>query len=700
MANGTHNLDVLIIDTTGKQSEWSQSSFKVDNPLPVITLISPKAGQQVSAKTTVEISMSSPLGNVTVGINATSASPTGYANSSSINVSGVPAETQFWSAGSAKTFSWLVDTSSWPVGQHTIIVSVVDRANQLVTAQVTIDVLSVKPSLMISTPAANQQVKGKFNVSAYAMSSSAAGRTISYVGISELYATPTFANTSGYSYKMPSKYKEVAVPSGLTSMPLNWTIDYSKATPGIYSLSIAVEDSAGDVTEQTVTFTVAKAIPVVTIISPTRDQTLNGAINLKVSAMSDPATTAKIAYIAVSSTLFTPQFLGRSTYSCQLDSRYSCLAVEDLKDYNWTSPAGSWKDGNYTITVIAIDDNGNTATQTVQFTVSVVAPTVSIASAGSTIISKSPFTLNVTALPNMGSGAEIVTLAINDKNATPQFAGTTSYKNIVGLPADAAIWQVANIKNPAWRINPTYWSEGDHVVNVFAIDSNGKIGQTSITFHVAPEAKWIIDLQGVPVLGQSVPVLVTMTTNAQRRMSPPVVVTLQTSSTSAGPWTDLGQITLDSSGTGSGRVLVTESLYVRVNHPDLDAVQPGTGEVKRIVNAPDPNRNSGSTGKGELNPDGSQPLVTCTVQNTAKAGAKISFVCSAKDVQDTSQPVTIYQSSTSSKKKAIGSARISGTKVTGSFTVKSKGKYTFILQGASSGDYVAWSSNSFSVTYK
>jgi hypothetical protein len=698
MANGAHTLEVLIIDTTGKQSSWAKSTFVVNNPLPILSITSPFNNQSVVGKLTVDISMSSSIGDIFVGISESGASPASYANSSYRSLSGLPSGTALWNAGSNKSFRWNLDTTSWPEGQRRLIVYAVDKANQLVTAEVVVNVQSAKPTVVIVSPSQSQTVKGKYTITAFVTAAIAAGRTISNVGISDQSAKPQFTYGYSSSYRMPGKYSDVSVSSGISSMSFSWIVDYSKTAPGSYSISIAAEDSSGDVTEASVQFVVAKAIPIVKILSPSANQTVNGALNLKVSATADPATTAEIAYIAVSSTLFTPQFLGRSTYSCQLDSKYSCLSVDDLKEYNWTSPASSWKDGNYTLTVIAIDDNGNTATQTVSFTVSVVAPTVTITAPGSTVIAKGSLTVTASALPNVSSGAEIIALAISDRNATPQFAGTYYSKQVIGLPSDSAIWQVANVKNPSWRLDSTNWGEGDRVINVFAIDSNGKLGQSSITLHVAPEPTWRIEYQGVPVLGKSVPILIKMTTNTQYRMSPPIVVVLQSSSTSAGPWTDLGEITLDPSGSGSGRVLVTENLWVRVNHPNLDAVQIGVSSPKRIVNAPDSaERGQGETGAGAQNEDGSIPRVICTVSPNAKSGSRVTFSCAAVDVQDTSQPVTILRQTSSGTKK-VGSAKINGTKVTGSFTLKAKGRVSFILKGSSNG-YVPWTSNTFTVKY-
>jgi hypothetical protein len=172
---------------------------------------------------------------------------------------------------------------------------------------------------------------------------------------------------------------------------------------------------------------------------------------------------------------------------------------------------------------------------------------------------------------------------------------------------------------------------------------------------------------------------------------------LQTSNTSAGPWADLGQITLDSSGTGSGNVLVKKDFYVRVNHPSLDAVQPGTSAAKRIVSVPDPTRVAGPGGTGKSNEDGSIPRVICTAPPKAKSGAKLAFSCVVENVQDSSQGVSIMQQTSSGNKK-VGNATIRGSKITGTISIKAKGNITFRLSGAG-GKYVPWTSNPFTVKY-
>ena len=702
--SGVKRLEYYVLDSFGRRSSSVSTSINVNNPLPTISIISPTSGLEAFGKLEVEVSVGSAIGLWGVGINQAKAiSADGRAGDSSNNRYQVPSNTQLWSLGGESRFSWTVDISNVTTGTQRLIVSVIDISGQVSTAEVSYVVQLPNPIVLVVSPIQNQVVKGKVEIRALVSTPIGSEKTLRFVGIAAdngvdyQPAKAQFTAGRGYTYNIPSKYVSSGISGSQTNFNASWTVDFSKSKPGNYLIEIAAEDSSGIITEKAIRFTVAKPLPVVKILSPVSDQTINGAISLKVNAVSDPATTSKISYIAVSSTLFTPQFLGRSTYSCQLDSKYVCLSVEDLKDYSWTSPIAGWKDGDYTLTVIAVDESGNTGTQSVNFKVSSVAPTVTITSPSAGVISKSSFTVAASAIANTSSGAEIIAVAISDRSATPQFPGSLYGRQVVGLPSDAAIWQVANVKNPSWLLDPSDWSEGDRVINVFAIDSNGKLGQSSITVHVAPEPTWKIDVQGSPVLGKSVPVLVTMTTNIPRRSNPPVVIVLQTSSTSAGPWTDLGQITLDSSGTGSGNVLVSKDFYVRVNHPNLDAVQSGTSAAKRIVSVPDPSRPGGNIGTGEPNEDGSIPRVICTVPPKAKSGAKLAFSCVAENVQDSSQGVSILQQTGSGNKK-IGNATIRGSRITGSVTIKAKGNITFRLRGAD-GKYVPWTSSPFTVKY-
>ena len=704
LKSGTRTIRYYVVDSFGRESNRVATTITVENALPSISIINPTSGAESFGKLSVEIAMSSSSGLWGVGINLANAkSLDGRGGDGSSGRSGLPTNTEVWSLGGESRFVWEVDISKLAPGPQRLITSVIDVAGQVSTAETSFVVQTPNPVVTVISPAQNQVVKGKVEIRALVSTPIGSGKTLRFVGIAAdngvdyQPAKAQFTAGRGYTYNIPSKYVSSGISGSQTSFNASWTVDFSKSKPGNYLIEVAAEDSSGIITEKVIRFTVAKPLPVVKILSPVSDQTINGAISLKVNAVSDPATTSKISYIAVSSTLFTPQFLGRSTYSCQLDSKYVCLSVEDLKEYSWTSPIVGWKDGDYTLTVIAIDESGNTGTQSVNFKVSSVAPSVSITSPSAGVISKSSFTVSASAIANTSSGAEIIAVAISDRSATPQFPGSLYGRQVVGLPSDAAIWQVANIKNPSWLLDPSNWSEGDRVINVFAIDSNGKLGQSSITVHVAPEPTWRIDVQGSPVLDKSVPILVTMTTNIPRRSNPPVVIVLQTSNTSAGPWTDLGQITLDSSGTGSGNVLVKKEFYVRVNHPNLDAVQPGTSAAKRIVSVPDPSRPGGNIGTGAPNDDGSIPRVICTVPPKAKSGAKLVFSCVAENVQDSSQGVTILQQTGSGNKK-IGNAKIRGSKITGTISVKAKGNITFRLSGAD-GKYVPWTSNPFTVKY-
>jgi hypothetical protein len=696
LSNGTHTFTFKVIDSTGKESSVVSSSITVNNPMPTLTIISPNSGAQVAGKVTVEINMVSSIGDVIVGISGGVASAVNYASTTSSSASGIPSETQLWSAGSSRTFKWSLDTTKLSTGTKTIFVTVIDRANQVVTQPLTLDIQSIKPTVSILSPAKDQVVKGKVTFRAYFGASAMAQRTIRYIGISDSNAKNLFNGSGGYS-RLPGKYQSFSVPSGSSTFDGSWTVDYSSSSEGPKEMWFAVEDSEGDITESKIVFSVAKAKPVVQIVTPSESQVINGQISLKVNATGDPATSGKISKIALSNQKFTPKFGGANTY-CNVDSTYKCWSVQDNKSFEWTSEPGAFKDGPLSLTVIAFDENDNQTSATVNIVISAVAPSVTITAPTKTIVSRDQFTLSVSAIPNVSSGSEIIGVAISERRAVAQFPGTVASAGASGIPATAAIWKVSNIKELSWRIDPSYLSEGDNVINIFAYDSNGKLGQTSIVIHVAPEATWELTTQGAAVLGQSVSVIVSMSTKTPFKLDPPVVTTLQTGPTSAGPWSDTGNLIFDASGKATGRILVTEKLYVRVNHPLLDSVQIGASEPLRVVNVPDPKRQNATSGTGAKNSDGSIPQVVCTASLTAKIKQKVSIVCSAQDVQDVSQPVQITAQTTSSPKK-VGTARIQGGKITGSFTATTAGTYTILLKGSGVG-FVPWTSNPLKIKVK
>ena len=691
-ANGSHTFTIKVIDSTGKESSVVSRSVTVNNPPPTLTIVTPSSGTKIAGKVTVEIKMESLIGDLTVGITGGVASlvSNSYISTTTSSAAGVPMGSQLWSAGTATSLKWSLDTTKLTPGLTSFTVTAIDRANQVVTKSFALDIQSSKPNVSILSPTLNQVLKGKVTFKAFFGSSALAQRTIKNIGISESGAKNQFNGSGSYSRLPSNKYQSFSVPGSATVFEGSWTIEYSSSSIGPKEVWFAVEDSEGDITETKVTFTVAKAEPVVQVLTPSQGQVINGLISLKVNATGDPATSGKITKIAISNQKFTPQFAAAIT-SCNVDSTYKCWSVQDNKSFEWTSEPGAFKDGPLTLTIIAFDDSGNQGLAKTSVTISAIAPTVSITSPTKTIVSREQFTLSASAIPNVGSGAEIIGVAISDRRAVAQFPGTVTNSGNIEIPSTAAIWKVSNIKELSWRIDPSSMVEGDNIINVFAYDSNGKLGQTSIVIHVAPEAKWELTTQGAAVLGKSVSIIVSMTTKTPFKLDPPIVATLQTAPTSGGPWTDTGNLTFDASGKATGRILVTEKLYVRVNHPLLDAIQTGVSEPLRIVNVPDPIREGSKSGTGAKNPDQSIPNVVCTASTTAKVKQKVSIVCSAQDVQDVSQPVQIKAQTSSTSLKKVGTARISGAKITGTFTATAKGTYTVFLFGSGSG-FVPWTS--------
>jgi hypothetical protein len=466
---------------------------------------------------------------------------------------------------------------------------------------------------------------------------------------------------------------------------------------------VAIQDSYGDIAEATVTADIQALKPSVQILSPSSGQTFEGIVTLKIQASPDPSSAGgEISYIGIDNKQLTPEFAGteQNSGSAGFPSSYRTWEVNDLRNFTFTATPGSLKNGLIRLTVLVADDTRATASASIEFTVSTANPTAVITSPLPGTITPGVITVTAETKPNPVSGGRIVALGISDKNAKPTFFGTpVSNSNNENISRNYSVWSVDDVQKPSWKVDITNWAPGDHIITVVTQDSNGKVGQGSVVINIAPKGTFTSSLAGPPVLGKSVPISVVMKTNAPYRSDPPVVVTLQSSPTEAGPWKDLGDITLDATGKGGGSVVVTAQLWVRAIHKQLDAVQPGVGAPLRIVNVPDPNRTA--TTSGGQNPDGSVPKVTCVPKSNAKSGKTVSISCSQIDVQDPSQPMQLFVQR-KNKFVPVGKARFEDGFIKASTGSSSKGRLTFQVRGLApeESDYVVWKSNMFTITWR
>jgi hypothetical protein len=713
-ANGTYAIGVKIVDSTGKESVEVTREFTINNPVPIISVVNPASGYASYGEFIIKVAYLSELGVRYVGIQAENVSGVTRSYQSYDSSSRIPQGFELFDVGNVKSgdFEWKVDTSKWKTGITSIPMIVVDRAYQVVRIQHTIDVKSVKPTLEVTSPSASQAVKGKFTFTIIAKSVTEAKRFVTYVGISDSDAKPKFNANSSYSSRIPYSYSVYNVPTQTSRFEASWTVDFSKSKKGIDEISFAVQDSEGDIFEQKITINVEAAQPIVSILSPAINSTVQGDLRIEVSAAPDPSSSGMVDVIAVNisggnfdENKLIPEFAGaRSYYARNVPSGYIAWDVQDLRKFVFNATAGTLKDGSYRLTVVVLDDSENSVSSSVDFTISTAGPTLKIVSPGTSIVERIPFTLLAETSPNSESRALIGKVGINKQSVTPTFAGNTSFWDGGSVGREFLAWTVNNPRTLSWNIDPTSWPEGDNLVSVVVQDSNGKVSFQSITLHVAPEASFELTIQEIPVLNKTVSVGVTMNVNRSvLRTEIPIKLRAQQARNASGPWSEVpGEIVIDASGRASFRALVVGDMWVRVLHDQLDAVQKGASEPKRIVPQADI-RERGETvdASSAKNPDGSVPKVVCTPPNRAKLNESLTIRCTPKDVQDSSQPMALFMN-TGSGFKRVASARYPDSFIRTSYTQKGTRATTisFQIRGLSGNDkYVPWSSNSFTIRF-
>src|SRR3989442_2936844 len=121
------------------------------------------------------------------------------------------------------------------------------------------------------------------------------------------------------------------------------TASYVFATPGTYSVTLTVRDADGNVGTDTVTVTVRDVTPpAVTVSSPSDGASVPGSTVIVASA------TDNLAVVRV-------EFLVDGV----------SVGNDTTAPFEWSIAAGSLKDGNHTLTVIAFDAAGNSASSVV-----------------------------------------------------------------------------------------------------------------------------------------------------------------------------------------------------------------------------------------------------------------------------------------------------------------------------------------------
>ncbi len=267
------------------------------------------------------------------------------------------------------TTSWVTTTAT--AGAHTLTAIATDPgSNTTTSAAVNVTVDNIPPSVAMTAPANGADVSGTVNVSATASDN---------VSVAKVQFQLDGANLG----------------APVTSAPYTYSWDTTTATGGAHTLTAIATDEAGNTTTSSaVTVTADDTPPVVGITSPASGS-VSGTVTVTANASASDG-------------------VGVASVQFQLDGADLGPALTAAPyTYSWDTTAAV---GSHTLTAIAIDAVGNTATSTpVNVTVlDVTPPTVSLtAPASGASVSG---TVNVTASASDNVGVTSVQFQLDGAN--------------------------------------------------------------------------------------------------------------------------------------------------------------------------------------------------------------------------------------------------------------------------------------------
>lgn len=406
VANGNHTWKAVAQDAWGNATTSSSVTVTVNNDTipPSVNITAPTAGSTL-------------VGTVTLTANA----------SDNRGVAGVQFQIDGSNVGAPLTsapYSEPWDTTTVANGSHTITGIATDTSGNSASTSITVtvnqDFDGIPPTVAITAPASGSTVVGSITVSAMATDNVAVS-SVQFVLDNVNYGAP------------------------LTAAPYSFSWNSTTVANGNHTWkAIALDPSGNSATSSTVTVTVNNDTipPTVSITAPNAGSTLAGTVTLTASA-SDNKGVAGVQF--------------------QIDGiNYGPPITTAPYSEPWDTTTATT--GTHTITAIATDTSGNTASANIKVTVNqnidTTLPTVAI-----------------TAPANNGNYAGTLTLSANASDnvavASVQFfVDSTS----VGSPTTTAPYQVT------WDSSKV--ADGTHTITAKATDTSGNTATSSVTVRI------------------------------------------------------------------------------------------------------------------------------------------------------------------------------------------------------------------------
>ncbi len=374
---------MLTATTSGLPSATS-NQFRILGP-PSVFIDTPGAGAVVTSGT-VTISgwaidntslIGSAISSVLVSVDGFSAGTASYGIVRADVCAVFPARPGCPNVG----FAYLLNTAVLSNGNHTVAVSVTDSDGTPDSSSVAIgitvsnSVAASPPSVFIDAPLAGAVVaSGMVAISGWAVdNTSSVGTAIASVVVK---VDGTIAGTATYGISRPDV---CAVFPGRLNCPrvgYSYSLDTRTLSTGLHTITVSAADSDGvpDVGNASIAIAVSNAPPAVYIDSPTPGSVLSGVVTVAGWAIDSSASGTAIAGVQVN---VDGVLMGTATYGgarpdvcAAYPARPGCPNV----GFTYQLNTGLLSVGPHTISVVAMDGDGNPDTGSTPVSVTVIAP--------------------------------------------------------------------------------------------------------------------------------------------------------------------------------------------------------------------------------------------------------------------------------------------------------------------------------------
>jgi hypothetical protein len=420
VSSGPHTITAIATDTGGNTAT-TNVSIVVNNTPPTVSISSPAAGAALTG---------------TVTITANAVDNVGMAGVQ-FQLDGVNLGSAVTGAGPAYTYSW--NTTSAGNGSHTISAIAADTAGNTATTSVSVTISHTPPTVSVTAPSAGAVLSNTVTLTANATDNVAvAGVQFQLDGVNLGSAVTGAGPTYSYSWN--------TAPAG----------------NGTHTITAIATDTPGNTASASVSITIDHTPPTVSVTTPLAGAALSNTVNLTANATDN---------VAVAGVQFQLDGVNLGSAVTGAGPAYS---------YSWNTT--STGNGSHTISAVATDTAGNTATTSVSITISHTPPAVSVTAPSSGAVLSNTVTLTANATDNVAiAGVQFQLDGVNLGSAVTGAGPTYSY---------------------SWNTAPA--GNGTHTITAIATDTPGNTASANVSItidHTPPTISMAAPSAGVAVNG-------------------------------------------------------------------------------------------------------------------------------------------------------------------------------------------------------